>query len=589
MRKRLVVGLLLLLLLSGCSERIHTPEVLEAWGRAGRVGVASRLTVVGLAVTPVGDRIVLLYPTRIPDASQDRIHLMILDGSGAVVREASFPSSISDFRSLQLIQAPGGALHLLWSAGRSGQREVHYVALPDIDEIDTAALPSLQGEELTPEDASAEWYEGTLMSSGELFVLWGDRFGNVFGGPTGASPERILEGTLGADVAQDAEGNLHLVWSQQVSRARIELNHGLLDATSLAVRDARLLNTIALAGVASENVFDGPVLGLEPGELYVFWIQKVTDMLGTVEELHSVALYRDAQGQVTRVGEPAQVSIPPVYPPRVAPFSGEFAIRDVAPAMSRRAGSTNFRHAPTFMDAAYDDTILAFSALYGTRSRVEYQPSLAVLRDGELLGYQVLTWTEYPSLRPALAADVERHLYLAWMDATGEAYHYPVYLASTAPDLHAAWRKMTGSDYLAVVVDLLNRVTLGVFMAPLTIVWFLLPFPLLFIGNFLFGSLGGNHGRRISLVMVFAYWALKYLLTFDILTHLPGLTYLPDALALLLIFLVPVGVLGLSVFLAWLINLRLSRRDFSALRAYFSIAAVDWVLSYAIYAIGYFE
>jgi hypothetical protein len=232
--------------------------------------------------------------------------------------------------------------------------------------------------------------------------------------------------------------------------------------------------------------------------------------------------------------------------------------------------------------------VLASSALYATRNRQGFQPTLFYLREGEPRGYQALTWTDATSLHPAVAGDAEGRLYVAWADALGESFHYPIYLATTRITLRESWQSLTPTDYGVILGDFVNRVASGIILVPLTSMWLLLPLPWLLI-VLAYGHPQGRGARRALLVALFIYLGAKYLLTSQVLTYLPGLAYLPPAESWLWIHLTPLLTLLVSVTLGRLLARRMGDGEFSVMRAYLLVSLIDWVLSNVIYAIGYFE
>jgi hypothetical protein len=250
-------------------------------------------------------------------------------------------------------------------------------------------------------------------------------------------------------------------------------------------------------------------------------------------------------------------------------------------------GTTSVNHAPATVQGQHPEVALVLTAMYATRSRQEYQPTVVYLKDGAPLGYQALTWTDFPSLNPTITSDARQHLYVAWVDVTGEAGAYPVYLASTAPALHAAWQRLTGDDYLVIALDLFNRIASSVALLPLTIIWFLLPFPWLML-MLSKGAMYGNPGRQVYWVAMVIYWGAKYVLTEQLLTHLPGLAYLPPAQGMFLSYLAPLALLAVSLVIGKGIA-KLRGEEFNVLETYLTTHTVDWLLATFVYAIGQFE
>ena len=574
--KLVLILALAALLLTGCGERAHTPRITDDWGRAGRVGVSSRSTPVGLVVSPDGERVVLAWPTRPDTDSRDQIHLLALDKSGAVVAEQTLELPIDDLKQVQLLMEDGSELHLLWSAGASSSRTLWHTQLPAVDNLGAAPL-SPKATLISPPGVAVQWYKAALLPSGRSLILWVDADGHLGCQPDGQeSPTILLSGVIGADFQLDEAGNVHLAWSVQESWSRLALYHALLDPDTLTLATPQLATVVAMPRDVSVDAVDGPVIGLETGDAYLAWTQAFPSLTGVAEQMYIAS----AGGQ----SEPQLLRLSFGFPPPTMDASGYFAYRQLS-GVPRDGGGIQVNHAPTTVSAPGDETVWALSALYATRTRQEYQSTLLYLRDGEILGYQIPTWTSNTSVNPVIAADDRHHLYLAWADATGESYHYPIYLASTAPEMQAAWDRLTKDDYLAILGDLGNRITSAIFMIPLTVIWPLLPLPWLFL-MLTRGYMYGNRSRWVLLVALWLYWASKYALTFEVLTYLPGRSYLPQSANIVAVYLAPALIMVISTGIVWGV---MRRKEFSVMNAYVPIALVDWILSNVTYAIGYFE
>jgi len=139
-----------------------------------------------------------------------------------------------------------------------------------------------------------------------------------------------------------------------------------------------------------------------------------------------------------------------------------------------------------------------------------------------------------------------------------------------------------------IAVDYAGRIAFGITLLPLMAIWLIVPFPLLFFA-LTRGDGYGLRGQRILLAALYTYWASKYLLTSQLLTYLPAARALPEVIAELLVFLLPVMLLACSVALWWMCTCLTRRREFSAMSAFLPILVVDLVLSLSVYGIGRFE
>jgi hypothetical protein len=550
------------LLLAGCAPRTHTPRIDPGWGRASLVGAA---------------------------AHTDRL---VLDAHGDTLIDQDFAPSFVEIQDVQLLRAATGELHLYWHAGARNERALWYAQLPPLV---APSVSILQPEQVSPPGIVVHWHRAQLLPDGRPLVLWADDGGCVqgrLGG--GALSDCLMTDVFGVDYQLDPLGIAHVVWTKQETASRLALNHGLLTPDSWDFQDRRPISLVIIPGGASPDAINGPVISLGAGYDYVSWTQEITTMFGATQQQRYVAVPQShQQGGVPtiRLLESQQVQLLAGFPPPAEPAHGYFNYEQlVVPSGGSQRGTT-VSGAPSAVAGRGEESALATSALYHTRSREGFQPTVIYFRDGEVLGYQVLTWTDRPSVNAVIAADGSNNLYVAWNDATGESYHYPIYLATTAPALRAAWAGLTVDDLLSIATDLTNRLASGVFLIPLTLIWLLVPFVWILAAIIVsHGELYGNQGRVVLIGALWIYWLSKYLFSQQILATLPSLAFFASAVATLAIYLVPVFILGISCGLAWLFYYRRTSEDeFSTIKAYLVTAGIDWVLSLAIYAIGYFE
>ncbi len=348
--------------------------------------------------------------------------------------------------------------------------------------------------------------------------------------------------------------------------------------------------TMVLGRDALTDPVSGPVISVQGTRMYASWTQKLATMLGTSEQLYSIDLGSPGAQELAERPEPQAVGLSSRFPPLVEPATGLFPHQFLAPAVESLMRSTAVNRVPSTLAQPSDEVVLAASVQYATRTRQQYQPTLIYLQDGAVLGYQAITWTDHPLVFPVIAEDAAHQLYLAWNDASGESFQYPVYLATTAPGLQKSWQRLTGDDYVAIAADLANRAVSGVVFFPLAAIWLVISFFALFVALGLSrGDLYGGRGRVVLLGVLWLYWASKYLTTYQIIAYLPFLSYLAPVTGQLLILLVPVLVLMISTALVGLVYIRRAERDYSVMRAYLAIVAIDWVLSLVIYSIGHYE
>ena len=584
MPKRVILLLLIILLLTGCAERIRTPRVLPEWGRANLVGAASRSTPVSLTVTSDGAQVIMAWSAREENTSRDFIHLFILDANGNTLLDQDLEPAIPGLYETQLLLGAENDVHLLWSTGEQDARALWYAHL---DEVDPSRVAPLAAEPVSPENQSIAWYKAALLPGGEILVLWLDARGELNGRLVGrGKPQELLSDVLGVDFQIDATGDVHLVWSQQEATTRLAFYQAQLAVDSLQLTPPILATTVFLPGRAPVSSVEGPMLALDHQYTYINWVQREDQPTQVVKRLYTVARPLDGTTESYRI-EPLTHNAN--FPPSIVHVTGYFTYQNLAASPNNQGNALNVYHLPATLHTQEEETVLALPVQYATRTRVEYQPTLVYMKDGKLLGYQALTWTDHTSVNPVVATDANHNLYAAWVDTTGAAFHYPIYLASTAPTLRASWQRLTLADYATIAWDYVNRIASGVVLFPFVVVWFFLPIVWLVFKLSRGGDLFGQDGQRLLLSTLWLYWAAKYLLTFQILTYVPGLRYVTSNAGIVLIFGVPLLTLALGVIAGGLLTIRRTNKGFSVMRTFLTAAAVDAILSLGVYAVGYFE
>lgn len=580
---RLLCLIVLVGILSGCVVRERTPQVLPEWGRAARVGTASRSTPPALGLTSAGE-LLLAWPRRPEGASEDRLHVLLIDALGNTLADRDVTPPVTYLRQVQLLIDAQGALHLVWSAGPLEERSLWYAALSSAADLQDPALPLLEAQQISSAEG-VSWFKSILHPSGRVILFWLDNHGNLFGRWVDVeATTQLASDLLAADLWVDVAGDVHCTWGARASLTSLTLSYARLDLASWELAPAHAVASLRLPGGSSPDSVDGPLIVVEGDLAYVTWTQRgnstagLNELYGVVFPLADPAASRPLPGLV----------LPPDYPADAAPADGAFAYQSLA-RMSDRATGAPLRHAARALRVFNGETVMALSARYNTRSRAVYQPTLLYLRDGEALGYQAPTWTQSASVNVVLEVTSDGHLYLVWMDQIGEAFEYPIYLASTVPEVHAVWQQLTFKDYVVILADAVNSMAFAIFMFPLMLIWFVCPLIWLFV-TLLRGNPYGLRGRRILLGALWLHWASKYLFVYQILTYIPRLSYLSPAVGTLLIYLVPLLTLGVGVLMVGgFYRLRRDKFEFSALRHYIFIALIDMVLSLGVYGIGFYE
>ena len=583
-RLRYILLLVALLLLSGCGARVHTDRISNVWGRGRLLGMASGATSVGLAPFPDGEYVATAWIERLEVGAEEALHLLILDEEGEVATDEFVAPVALPGADVSLLVGEADTLHLLWTSGRGNDRTLWYLHLIDVLSLDATTLEDLQPVEITPAGRSVAGYEAAWHPDRGLVVLWQDAQGEVLLWNGGGESVLLLEEVLALDFQLDDAGLGYVAWLTRLEGARSAIYQAFLDTETRSLSEPHEVMAQNFGGrnPPLESV-GGPVLNLEEGEIYVSWTQLALMASQPQQQLYTVVL--PPLGETGEPSPPLFVGLSPRFPPPTQPRMGTFPYRALARTEENAMRTTSVGRAPHALPGRHAETVVTVSALYRTRSREEFQPTLIYFQDGKVLGYEPAVWTSALSLNPVVRVDEDQNLYLAWVDTVGASYRYPLYLATTNPALQAAWDRLAGQDLLVILGDWLNRIAGGIFIGAFSVIWLVVPLPWLIL-SLATGSVYGNRARVAFLVGLFLYWSSKYYVASIVLTYIPGLYWLSPGWAWTLVYGLPLAILFVALLLTRLLFIRRGK-EFGLVRVFGTLALIDWVLSNVVYAIGY--
>ena len=590
----LIYSCLVLLSLTGCSDpRVHTPEVTAVWGRGQQIGQTLRTVPSGLAVTPDGEQVFTVWGERIAEDAPLTLHFIAFDKQGDKRVETTLALTPNSLRQLTLYWDDNGRrLHLIWRDSQATQGALWHTQLSTSGEIITEPTP------ISPPEHALAWSKGVLLESGDLIFMWQEENGDLYGQQLRqvgqAQPTLLKEETVGADFQIDDQNHLHLATTTRNAQHELDFSYTMLDPLLLTeIVPPTPLLSLPLGQGTSNRIVRGPILALDQGHLYVSWTRRLTTLAGTLQRLYYVALPITSEGTQIPPDLTADqfISIPSLFPPvNNVPAEGYFNYQELSQAGSSLFGTASASRAPVTLNLQASETILAAPLNYSTRTREARQPTMIYFQDGQLKGYQLVTWTDLPSANLVLTADEQGQLYLLWTDVTNDVTGSPLYLATTAVTFRGAWDQLNGQDYLVISSEIANRLALGVSFVPLVASWVMIPFIWIFIVMLVSsGGLYGPKGHRPLLTALFIYWAFKHIGTPQILTYIPALYVFPPTIAPLLIYLIPLLTLLISTSLAGIFYFRPARGDMTLVPAYLLIVGIDFALSLTVYSLGYFS
>ena len=569
---------------SACSLRKHTPSVVPGWRRAGLIGTSSRAKPVSLAVGANDSKVILGWIAR-TESDQDYIHLYVLDRNGSILFNENLQPTLFGLDQVKLSGDKSGSLHLNWTSGSQNARVLWTATLPSIPQED--GLISLRPVQMTQPDSSVVWFESYALKSDGRVLLWRDDEDNVYVRLDSTGTQyKILENAQAFDAALNAEGTLELTWASITDENRVHINVSTLDVVDMHVSTPQTLTRIRLTQENNATFVSDLLITRQENHRRISWTQPFDYGGRSGRQLVTAAIVDD-KGNTTQ--SPAVITTPLTrsFPPELA-LDSTTQMQVVQP-LNGSINETNVRSANSSTVMPNQGVVLSTSVQYATRTREVYQPTLVYFNDEGIVGYQPLTWTDFPSLYPVVASDRSGNLYTAWIDNIGIGFNYPVYLASTNPAIQEKFRYLSLDDYAVIGWDWLNRAVLGIVLIPFIIQWFILPVCYLVV-VLIRGHEYGKKGTYAFLGGVFLYWASKYLMTSQVLTLLPDLRTASQLIApqLIMPFLVPVLVLNVCV-IGDAVHRRYTHRSEDRLFIRFlRIALPDAALSMIIYSIGSF-
>jgi hypothetical protein len=214
------------------------------------------------------------------------------------------------------------------------------------------------------------------------------------------------------------------------------------------------------------------------------------------------------------------------------------------------------------------------------------QMAVAVFKDGRFEGYEIAAKTEGFSQEGTLAADASGNLHLIWREGAGGRR---LYYATTNPTLKAALDSLTGEDWATAAFSGIFEGATGIAFFPLALLW-LLPGGLILgirqlrtedetVTNFTAYAL-----LALSLVL---YQTTKALVLPTVLSYVPYSAWIEVPVSWELPLRIGYPLLTFVIGLAAAEWLRRKRPSTSTLLYFFTVAAIDAVLTLGVYGVAF--
>jgi hypothetical protein len=505
-----------------------------------------------------------------------------LDGEGTVVRAHSLPLPVKSPHKVTLLPDGQGGLILCYLSGLGEERRLYSAHL------DAAGQVLAGPAEVSEGDLSADGYTAAAGASG-VEVFWSNeaqptrglyhRRLDQAGNPTGAS-RLLAEGGMKPCAQAAEDGHVHLAWLYEPGAQEEHMYYASFDP---ATHDLSTPVPVSHFALNPRATLYGPVLSLSRGRVHIAWAwQHLASSLGAAAgegECWMVSFPFGAAGTTA----PQRLSLPAKSSPDYELAQGTFGYTQLARA---REGGSALVYMPDPVAGEREEAALGLAFETATRTSSRVQIGVVYLADGAVKGYQIAARGGNVVVRPALAADGQNQLYLAWLEPAG-FHRYLVYYASTREATRAALGRFGRDDIIEGAYTLAWTLVQGASMFPIAFVWLAIPMAWV-VGYYLVKADADLHqrGPRIALVVALVLYMLckLALMPGSFLEAAPLLSRLPPQMADLYMGALPVAiaVAGLGA-----LRLYLKRVESSTLLiGYVVFAGTDALLTILLYAPG---
>jgi len=587
MKKLKLAGIfaLALFLLSACSgpdEHIWLKS--SGWSRAAFLGNTVLNDPVPMTLDAEGRSYFLLVEADAKNAGEKNFNLIALDPNGLALWEHSLgeiPLTRPD--SPQII-VDSGNLDLFWL-----DQNKLYSFRVNLQGEPLQNAPTLLSGEIAVDsyalaaNASGEtslWFAGTRKNPGVYALTASDGNGQIQ--PVDPQGIRIR-------LRYDQSDTLHATWLRYpLGYGSTELLYG--EYPPQKAMDAVEPQVVYELAVGPSSGLEGPVMGIDADEVYVFWTLIIRSGLeaGTIRTFY----VHFPLGEPTLVARPEQLLMPSGYDLQYEDLADTFfdtgervALQDVRLPRTEKVQEI----VPNPQQTGELAIIFRTPTEHLWRKERE-QVNVAYFHQGLPVSYQPLSFTTTLSTSPNLLNSADRHLYALWLEKL-ETDNYAVYFASTSPAIKTAFSRSTTREIGRILAQVAFGILVGVLMAPIA-AGILVVAPLVIL--FLFSPLRKIGSKRtqdivagISLFLaILAFWLGKIALLPGMLHYVPFSAWIPNIphfLAETLRWGVPIASTMIALFVAWFYTYRKSNR--STLYFLLIYVGVDSFFTAAFYAV----
>lgn len=384
----------------------------------------------------------------------------------------------------------------------------------------------------------------------------------------------------------DDEGTLHAVWARNpTERGMHDFVYGVYPSGKFKAGAAR---TIVSPMVYGTTILEGPHLGIDAENTYVFW--SITFYSGPEAGTVRAQYVLTPRGKNTPVSTPRVLTVPWSYNLSYEKSEGSpinSGRRVLLPPGFNGGGSYIVQINPN--QKTRDELVFTFQARLGYLMRkVHSQVAVAYLDGESTSAYQELSFTQTQSSTPFVASDDQGYLHVSWLEK-GELPGWAIYFASSAPGFVDGFGGLSTDDIARVSIEVLFGMAIGALLIPIAIAWVLPSSLFLLFGHRVSSWLNDRTGwgKIITLgLAIVVLWVSKLGILPGITSYVPfsaWVPFLPASIDLFLrittpVLILAIGLLGASLFTRGM-------EDKPALQFFFAYSIIDGILSMAIYGV----
>lgn len=579
MKRLYRVGQLLLflsvLLLSGCTpESDRTEKPSTDWSRGLLLGRANVKEPVALQVD-TAKQVHLAWSERVA-SGQYRLHYAHLNEQGQVLFNELLSIDLPNPRKPQLLLDGEDNLHLGWLSLSEKVERLYHVQIGQDGQPTEPLLLSRIGEDV-------DTFRMYLAPDGHVAFVWSgepqDEQAGVYHSVLGDGSPPTLLAPQGIDpfaLADDA-GTTHLIWLYARGFSARDIFYGTLEGSQVVPAGGQKLTSFEFAESA---VYYGPRIGLDTNNVYVIW--SVQNLGGGLTPTAAFAYNVSFELGKPLLSNPRGLALPAESLPDYAEYTSPYGYSELSILPPKVYGS-DFMNAPASVSSQESELPVTFSLLVQSTATSVMELAMLVLSEGQPVGYQLVSHTPNASIMPAMVADSDLNLHLAWLDTAG-FQEFDVYYASTSPEARAWLDRTTGDDVARGAADLAWGFISSIALVPIAIMWNFPPMMWVILFHIFRGEDDLSRlGAKIALLIgIIIHSAAKVIFLPGLSAGTPFLQQVPGEWATALSLAVPALILVVAL-AATYFHIRRSERA-TLFRTYIVFAATDGLLTVLLYA-----